>query len=227
MTHQPGELASFPQILPDNRALLFTLQRSLYSAIVVQYLETGERRQVIKNGTDAIYVSTGHLLYTNGSSLYAVPFDLPTLSPIGGAVPLLTGLRRTNANAGERQTRFTVGGQYTISNNGSLVYLPGIEDERELVWLDRNGNTENVGAPPVFYEAARLSPTAEYIAVVRDSEIWVHDLRRDGMSRLTYTGDNTCPVWSPDSRTLFFSSGRTGADQVFRKPVDGAWTRCP
>ena len=93
---------------------------------------------------------------------------------------------------------------------------------RRLVWLDRNGNAEDTGATPAFYEAARLSPDGNLVAVVLASDIWIYDLRRGSMSRLTHTNDNSRPIWLPNGRELFFASGRTGADQVFRKPVDGS-----
>jgi len=51
-------------------------------------------------------------------------------------------------------------------------------------------------------------------------DVWVYDLRRDAMTRLTAGGGPyTQPVWSPDSRYLFFGSFTGG---IFWTRADGA-----
>src|SRR5262249_44419125 len=73
-----GELAHGPQMLPDGRAVLFTLASGTDSdrwdkaKIVVQTLSSGERKTLIEGGSDARYVSTGHLVYALGGTLFAV-----------------------------------------------------------------------------------------------------------------------------------------------------------
>ena len=58
--NQEGELVSLPQVLPGGEWLLFTVN---LAQIVVQSLESGERKVVLKGGADARYVPTGHLVY--------------------------------------------------------------------------------------------------------------------------------------------------------------------
>ena len=82
------------QLLPDGGTLLFTIGKRSNAAIdrwdeaqiVVQSLKTGVRKALIKGGTDARYVPTGHIVYMSGGTLFAVPFDLPKLEVTGGAV---------------------------------------------------------------------------------------------------------------------------------------------
>ncbi len=59
-----GERAHGPQILPDGRNVLYTLALTNdwnEAQIVVQSLDTRERRLLIEGGTDARYLPTGHL----------------------------------------------------------------------------------------------------------------------------------------------------------------------
>ena len=84
-----GESAHGPQLLPGGRAVLFTLATGggwNDAQIVVQLLDSGERKVVLRGGRDARYVETGHLVYARGGTLLAVPFDLGQLAVIGGPV---------------------------------------------------------------------------------------------------------------------------------------------
>jgi Tol biopolymer transport system component len=54
------------------------------------------------------------------------------------------------------------------------------------------------------------------------ADIWIYDLRRDAMSRLTYGGgDYQFPVWTPDGRYIVFSSGLSGGGLQWIR-ADGA-----
>jgi Tol biopolymer transport system component len=54
-------------------------------------------------------------------------------------------------------------------------------------------------------------------------EIWVYDL--DGKSqiqRLAGDGNNSRPIWTPDSQRLTFTSDRKGAENIWWQPADGS-----
>jgi len=57
-----------------------------------------------------------HLVYANGNVLYAVPFDLDTLTTTGGAVPVVPGVQRSVGGA-------TPAANYGITTQGTLIYL--------------------------------------------------------------------------------------------------------
>ena len=63
-----------PQILPGEKAVLFTLGRNTWddAQVVVHTLETNERKVLIDGGRDARYVPTGHLVYVYGGGLPAL-----------------------------------------------------------------------------------------------------------------------------------------------------------
>ena len=126
-----GEVAQGPQLLPGGQHVLFTLATGTASdrwdkaRIVVQSLASGERKTLIEGGSDARYVPTGHLVYALGGSLFAVAFDLQRLEVSGGPV----------ADGRGRQAiarRVTGAAQFSVSSNGSLVYIPGRSRPRRL-----------------------------------------------------------------------------------------------
>ena len=88
--------------------------------IVVQSLESGERRVLWEGGSDARYVSTGHLIYALEDVLFALPFDLASLEVSGGPVPIVEGVRRANLPIGN-----TASANYGFSDRGTLIYIPG------------------------------------------------------------------------------------------------------
>ncbi len=59
-------------------------------------LETGRRQVVVERGTNAHYISDGHLVFARNGALFAVPFDPIRLVVTGPSVHL-TALIRTMA----------------------------------------------------------------------------------------------------------------------------------
>ena len=59
----------------------------------------------------------------------------------------------------------------------------------------------------------------------QESDIWVWDLRRTGLTRVTFDpGIDSYPVWTPDGLRLIFSSDRAGARNLFRQAADNTGT---
>jgi Tol biopolymer transport system component/tRNA A-37 threonylcarbamoyl transferase component Bud32 len=237
---EPGEIAQRPQLLPGGRAILFTLARRWDPAaaqIVVQSLDTGKRNVVLPRGTDAQYVATGHLVYVLGGTaslegpLFAMPFDATTLAVTGKAVALAENVATSGVAA-----------QFTVSNEGTLVYVPldgvGIapdNQQRTLVWIDRAGREYPVNAPARPYFYPRLSPDGTHVAVeirepeLQQGDIWIFDLARDTLTRLTLEPTfDQYGVWTPDGQSVIFASSQAGGPRaprsLFRIASDGAGT---
>jgi Tol biopolymer transport system component len=54
------------------------------------------------------------------------------------------------------------------------------------------------------------------------SDVWVTEIDRGPLRRLTFDGFNIEPVWSPDGKWVAFASNRDGAHNIFIKAVDGS-----
>jgi len=197
-----------PQLLPGGKSILFTDITSQPYKIVLQSLETGERKELF-TGYLAKYLPTGHLIYWLPSNIFAVPFDLEKLETTGGQVPVVQG----------------AGNYYAISDFGNLVYIPertsasGIATaaQRTLVWVDLKGNEEPLAAEPNAYQFCRISPDGTKVALgigpAGNHDIYILDLDRGTMPKLTFDeADDYFPLWTPDGQRIVFYSGREKGD---------------
>jgi serine/threonine-protein kinase len=220
-----GERAHlWPEILPGGKAVVFTVASGGStddSSIVVQSFETGARRTIIKGGSQARYVSTGHLVYARGGALLAVPFDLSRLDTTAPPMTVVDGVRldpRTGA------------AQFSISSSGSLAYVPGprTSPDRTLVWVDRSGDAEPVTATRSGYSYLTLSPDGRRLAYTlqgANQDLWVYDLDRGVQTRLTFgSTENWGAVWTPDSKRLVFSMHGPHHPNLFWMAADGSGT---
>ena len=216
----------FPQHLPGAKAILFTVgtDGSWDDALIVaQRLDTGERKILIEGGSDARYVPTGHLVYVRAGALMAAPFDLDRLEVTGPSVAIVEGVMQS--------TNITGAAFFGFSDLGWLVYVPGTgkASEKMLVWVDRKGEEQPLPVPPQPYESPSLSPDGERLAVHLNQgnqvDIWVYDIPRGALTRLTFEGNNLNPVWTPDGGKVTFESFRAGRrSNLFWKSGDGSGT---
>jgi serine/threonine-protein kinase len=209
-----------PELLPDGESILFTISSGSgfeSNEIAVLSLDTGEQRVLIEAGALAHYAPTGHLIFARSDSLMAVPFALDRLEVTGPPVPVLEG--------GRYDSHWTVA-QFSVSDGGTLAYLPGQEAQtRNVVWVDRRGNSQTIPAPPRNYILPSLSPDDRRVALttIEESvlETWILDIERGALTRFTFEGSNHFSVWTPDGRSLTFSSDREGVPNLFWKPAHG------
>jgi len=91
-----------------------------------------------------------------------------------------------------------------------------------MVWVDRKGTAQPLPAPLRPYANPRLSPDDRLAAVTIGNDIWVYDLSRDTLTRLTFEGRNVASHWTPDGKRVWYSSNRQGANSLFWKLADGS-----
>jgi len=233
---EPGEMAFRPQLLPDGRTLLFAYSaggdegsgdtgRWMTASIVAQRLDTAERTTIVESGTDARYLSTGHIVYAVGGVVFARPFDADALEVRGGAASVIEGVGRP---AGDQSGG---GAHFAVSDTGTLVYLAGpVEgadgDVLQLAFVDREGKVEPLDVPAGRYATPRLSPDGRSVAFTsvddQGESIWVYDTVNGGAARrLTFDGNARIPVWSADSQRVTYQSDREGDLGIFWQRADG------
>ncbi len=203
----------FPVLLPDGKGLLFRGNSQMY----VQSLQTG-RRQALGAGVAVDYLPTGHLIYVQAGTVFAVPFDPVRLETTGAPVAVLQGVAQTPTGAA----------QFSASRAGSIAYVPAGTDtpSMTLVWVDRAGVEQPVGISGAAYAIPRLAPDGRRLAVVHGGsvntgggDVWLHDLTRETSSRVTVDGGGF-PAWTPDGRQLAFN--KAGLEDVYVRSFDGS-----
>jgi serine/threonine protein kinase/Tol biopolymer transport system component len=215
----------WPQVLPGGRGILFTAHTSPLAGfdearITVLDLKKHETKALISGGTYGRYLSTGHLLYVKGGSLFAVPFDAGRLEVRGSPTRIFDHVAYNNPDGSA---------QFDVAKNGTLVYRTGGGDLVKIEWLEASGATQPLLRTPGEYFYPILSPDGQRLAFViargANNEIWTYDWQRDIRSRVTH-GElfNTNPCWSPSGRYLLFqgSGGIPPVIGMYSVPADGS-----
>jgi serine/threonine-protein kinase len=202
----PGEIVHrWPQILPGGKAILFSAYRSLAgldgASIEVVSLPDARRKTLVRGGTWGRYLPSGHLVYMNGGTLFAVRFDRERLEVQGTPTPVLEDVAYS-ASVGSAQMDF--------SRTGTLVYRSSKAGSGLVTvqWLDESGNTRHLLPVPGNYMSPSLSPDGSRLALSSAGDIWVYQLGRGSMTRLTFGGGYGNPLWSPDSRYIVFRAAQ-------------------
>jgi Tol biopolymer transport system component len=219
----------YPQVLPGGRAVLFTAvgkgdKDETVGGVDVINLETRERKRILESAAFARYVRSGHLLYvpysTEGTPRHvaAIPFDVERLEARSEAgTPVLTDVYIHPISHLA---------QFDVSDDGTLAYIGAQPFDAELVWVDRTGKTETLPLPARDYRSPRLSPDGRRIAMTIDEggrqDVWIYDLERGSLSRLTLSGTAHSPLWTPDGTELVVSARRDRFVNLFAVDAQGS-----
>jgi serine/threonine-protein kinase len=212
-----------PQFLTGGRQVLFTVSGTSGAQFAVRDLAQDGHRTLANGGINGRYVGSGHLTFLRGSTLFAVPFDLSRLEVAGGEVPVIENVS-TIGPAGTAD--------YSISDAGLLAYFSstGVEGTT-LAWADRAGKTTLLpGQPRQAWGTGRLSPDGTRVANgITDAkgirDIWTYHVERGTLTRLTFGGQgdvNDYPVWSPDSRRVYYRGSAGGKHGLYAVPADAS-----
>ena len=228
---EAGEEADGPQILPGGNTLLFTIAKTAEgpsrwdtARVVVQSLESRERKTVFEGGSAARYIPTGHLLYARGGTIFAVPFDVSRSRVSGQAVVVVPGVRRTAVGCNWRSSVRGLeqwppilysgacdGSDFGARRSCWLIardwlhvcqFLPAhmcTLASRETVPAWQSGRTTGRRLPCGFAGCPEKS----------------------ALRRLTMEGRNRYPIWSPDGTRVAFQSDRGGEQAIYVQRVDG------
>jgi serine/threonine protein kinase len=212
----------WPTFLPDGKHFLYWSRTSRVGQSPVLYLgELGTLRAkvLMKSETMALYAS-GHLLFLRDQTLMAQPFNPARFELSGEPQPMAEHVAVSGS---------TIRAMFSVSDTGTLIYQAGeTSGGWNLMWWGRDGKPSGPLPQPDRYLFPALSPDGTRLAVEIFTgtqgigDIWIFDLNRGTSTRLTFGPySQGSPLWSPDGKTIFYSSG-AGFPHIRAKAADGS-----
>jgi Tol biopolymer transport system component/tRNA A-37 threonylcarbamoyl transferase component Bud32 len=222
----------WPEVLPNGKGVLFTALsltalKGVSWDIAVADIPSGKHRVIVKNAMYPRYAASGHLLYvTPNKTLMLVPFDQSSMKVTGEPAALVEGMRLGAAAAAD----------LAVSATGTLVYGTSTEEgEQELTWVTRDGKAQSVDPnwrafftfPSISADGRRLAVTILQSSYAQAGDIWIKQLDRGPSVKLTLDGGNQTPTWTPDDRSITYSSNASGTYDLWTKHADGSAQAVP
>ncbi|MGE5834082.1 MAG: protein kinase domain-containing protein [Acidobacteriota bacterium] len=206
------------QALSDGKRLLLSRAASGEPEMVLATADGSQAPRVIGRGAYPQFIAPDSLLALRGSQivLWRTPLDggmvsgEPTVLADGVLIRTGTGMMPLSATP-----------------NVLLYRAESQETRTRLAWFDRKGVEGTALAIQRHCRNPEFSPDYGRVAIEcwessGGRDIWVYDLARDALARLTSDpGDDADPVWMPDGRTILFASSRQGPPDVFKIGAGG------
>ena len=213
----------FPAAVPHREAALLTECINNCSRMTLVTVDIARRvvDTLLTNTARGWILPGGELVAVRqDGSVVGARFDPATLRLRGAPVPLLAGV----------QLDLAVTPDLSIANDGTLLYVAADSSAGDLgmVRVDRQGRSTPIDpAWRAAFTSAALSPDGRRLAVSIASagrtDLWVKQLDRGPLTRLTFNGSlNYRPAWRPDGRSLSFTSDRDGLSHLFGIRADGS-----
>ena len=208
----------WPDVLPGGSHVLYTATSLASSRVALFDVSAGVSHPMVDSAAFGRYSPTGHIVFERRGRLEAAPFSLRDRRLTAPPRPILRGLATADATV--------AGPRFAFSLTGSLIYVPGTSsdiDER-LHWLDTRGRLEPLPIPPVALGTVDVSPDAQRLAMTVESDdgadLWLGDMQRGAMSRLSADGRSVSPTWRPNGLEIAFAYSKAGPFNLFIRPTD-------
>ena len=227
LTHIDGSAAGLshrvPSFLPDGEHVLF-FQLSADNTRPEGMRLVSLKDKKITNVTDersaGMYVEPGYLFFIREGNLMAQRFNTSKLALEGAAAPIAEDVQF-------HSTRRT--GTFTASPTGLLVYLAGAEGGKtQGHWYDLYSGKDlgKAGSPRVFISLDLAPDGKRAIARIADTragtlDLWLYDLDRDVLTRLTTGRLTFSVVWAPDGKKFAFAENKKSSWTIYERDLSG------
>jgi serine/threonine protein kinase len=200
----------WPLRLPDGEHFLYT---SLDPPTLRWGSLSSSERGIVMENAHRAHLSQGELIFGRDGALWAQPFDADTRTVLGEE-RMVSDATVISPNFGN--------GAYSAALDGRLVYVTGqIESNNRLLLYGANGDlSETLTFSASRVEDQQFSPDGRQVAVTlrsaesaEEGDIWIRDLDRGTVSRVTTNEDASDPVWAPTQDRIAY---RRGGDIVVR-----------
>jgi len=213
----------WPSFLPDGKHFLYWARSSLgaqENLLYVGELGSLQAKVLMKGDSMGVYAS-GRLLFVRDQTLLAQAFNPTRMQLTGDPAPIAEHVAINGSTARPL---------FSASETGALVFQAGdTSGGWNLLWWNRDGKQTGSVAQSDRYITPALSPDGTRLATMiftgsqGTGDIWIFDLARGTNTRLTFgPASHSNPVWTPDGKTVFYSSVRKGLPHIYAKSADGS-----
>jgi len=209
----------WPRFLPGGRTLLYTIwagQSGEVAGGALLSLDTGTPlTRLTREFGSLTYASSGHLLVSGRGGVTAAAFDPDHPQATRARMPVLDDVYSTPVDDNS---------WFSVSDSGTLAYVPGDPNLGVFAWVDRAGVVTPISEKPTSVADPTLSPDGTMAVVEQgDDALWVVELRRGIRRRLTQDDERNSayPVWSRDGSRIVFASNRGGDWDLYAAPASG------
>jgi len=204
--------AAYPFPLRGGRTLLCSVGGFRGSRLAALDLASKQLKDLDVAGSNPRYLASGHVLFSQGESVYVAPFDRSRLEFTGPPVAVLP---RVWIDQSEMQL--------DVAANGTVAYLPSSQENKQTpVTVDLDGREQPLlpdGLPFQTINDPRLSHDGHKLALAAETEaIWVVDLDTQTPTLISESG--FYPHWSPDDSSLAYGSTRGDSFDIYVRRVD-------
>jgi hypothetical protein len=207
----------WPQYLFDTRSVLFSVwggRNMEGNGAMLLSPEKGTWTRVSPTPRSAIYARSGHLLASGFHTVTAAAFDPAKPQEVRPTNSVLEDVFGSHSVATS---------WFAVSDNGTLVYVPGDPSLGTLAWVDRAGLVTSFPGKAESIADPTLSPDGTRLAISVDNSLWIRDLRRATTIRLTpdNEGASQLPIWSHNGTEIIFASNRSGDWDLYSASAGG------
>jgi serine/threonine protein kinase len=216
-----GEVSHrWPVFLPDGTHFLF-LTRGKEDVVYAASTKSKERKVILKNDTNVVFVSSGYLLFVKNGVLMSQPFDAEHLELKGNATSVAEGVP---VFAGQQR------GLFSASENGLLAIHSKPEMLAQPIWVDSTGKFMAPLMEPAMFAFGNMQMSSDGRKIAfsitdpkeGSDNIWVHNVNSHQTTRLTFEKFVAQhPRWSPDGSALLYNTSGYGNPQISRISVAG------
>jgi serine/threonine-protein kinase len=223
----PGEVVNHLDGLPGGHDVLVSICRNRCesSRLVVLDVVSGAMTPLMGDVLSAWAIAEDRVLFVRkGGTVFLGAYDARKRRFRSPPVPVLEGVRISGLP------------DLVAARDGTLLYITGAADDGgqsfEAVWVTRNGTASLVDSSwqwkqPPNGNGLTLAPDGRHVALnIREpgrgsSDVWVKQLERGPLTRLTFEGATSRPVWSADGRHLWYVSRDSTGVNLRRRRADG------
>ncbi|MCU1292867.1 MAG: protein kinase [Bryobacterales bacterium] len=209
----------WPMLLPDGKAIAFVDANNPANPqhLAVMKLDDGRLERFDLLVATPLAVLGDQFVYVAPTGgLMAVRFDNSAHKPVGEPIQLTDGVL-VDAIAGAKAS---------VSASGTLAYLSGRPEFQAVLVGGNSAIPTPLIKEPGNYTYPRYSPDGTKVAItVANSgvfDIFVYNVARNTLTRLTTERSNYRPEWSPDGRYVIFVADKANKTGIWRQPADGS-----